>query len=289
MTSTSTLPGRAVGRVDTPQASGGNPQTDKSAMVMPFDFENGDPIIGMVDDWYSTAGFDWHPHRGFETITYVVEGQLEHRDNRGGHGVLEVGDAQYMTAGRGIIHSERAFRHDDGGSVRTLQVWINLPAADKMVEPAYQDLRGGEMPTRVEDGVVVRVFSGASGGVRGPATNHAEITMVDVRVEPNHSVRQEIPGGQLGFVYVLGGSGRFGSEGVPVSAGQVVRLDAIDHETGLDVTAEGSEPLWFVMFTGTPLHEHVVHYGPFVMNTEQQIYDAVADYNAGEFGPIPAV
>ncbi|WP_167476443.1 pirin family protein [Nocardia arthritidis] len=282
---TTQLPGHAVSAVRDRVERGATSQVDRSAQILaPGNWADTDPFLLMAEDWFGRNGFDWHPHRGFETITYVVEGELEHRDNRGGHGVLRVGDAQWMTAGSGVVHAELAHNRE---FVHTLQLWINLPAADKFTEPAYQDLRGGEMPVRTEDGARVRVFSGRSGDVTGPARNHVPITFVDVTVQPGHALRQEIPAGQRGFAYVLAGSGLFGSDRTPAHAGQTVHLAADAAETALEVTADGHEPLHFLLWTGTPLGEPVAAYGPFVMNTPAQIQQTLVDYSRGAFGPIP--
>lgn len=285
MTTAFELPEHPVAEVRDRVDGGPTAQVDRNALLLPMgDPAAHDPFLFLVEDWYSDVGFDWHPHRGFETITYVVDGELEHRDNRGGHGILEAGDAQWMTAGRGVIHAEVPYRHQP---VQTLQLWINLPAADKMVAPAYQDLRGAQMPTRTEDGVRVRVFSGRSGGVAGPAANHVPVTMVDARLEPGRALRQEIPAGQRGFAYLLSGIGFFGPERAPARAGQMVHLEADAVDSALTIEADGPDGLHFLLWTGAPLGEPVVARGPFVMNTPEQIEQAVTDYRNGDFGPMP--
>ncbi|MRH90918.1 pirin family protein [Nocardia sp. SYP-A9097] len=263
---------------------GPNAQVDRNAMVLPpGDPTATDPFLALMEDWFSTTGFDWHPHRGFETITYVVEGELEHRDNRGGHGVLNPGDAQWMTAGRGLLHAETAF---EGRGVHTLQLWLNLPAADKLIEPSYQDLRGEQMPVRREAGVRVRVFSGRSGDVVGPARNHVPVTMIDARLEPRAGFAQEIPPDQEGFAYVVAGHGEFAGD--TAHSGQAVHLERDPGEaTSLQVRNTGSEPLHFLLWTGAPLREPVAMGGPFVMNNQAQLQQAVLDYQSGEFGPFP--
>jgi quercetin 2,3-dioxygenase len=215
----------------------------------------------------------------------VLEGELEHRDNRGGHGVLGPGDAQWMTAGGGIIHSEKAL---GGRPVHSLQLWLNLPAAEKMTPAAYQDLKGVEMPVRQGPGFEARVFSGRSGEVTGPARNHVPVTMVEVTVEAGARFVQALPAGDNGFVYALAGEGRFGPQEQVLRAGQVGQLsasDARDGATELAVTAD--QPMRFLLFSGRPLQEPVVSYGPFVMNTREQLIQAFQDFQAGRFGPVP--
>jgi hypothetical protein len=244
----------------------------------------------MAEDWFSINGFDWHPHRGLETITVVLEGELQHHDNRGGHGVLKPGDVQWMTAGRGILHREMTHNKQQ---VHTLQLWLNLPAEGKMVEPTYHDLRGDKVPVRREPGVEARVFSGRSGNVQAipRVSNYVPVTMVDVRLDGDEgtSFTQEIPPGDEGFVYVVSGQGDFSTSGALVSAGQVGHLthtSTTQEATMLSVSTK--EPTRFLLWTGRPLRQPIVARGPFVMNTESQIAEAFADYSAGLFGSIPA-
>ncbi|WP_405494555.1 pirin family protein [Nocardia sp. NBC_00511] len=281
---TQELPVRGVESVTDRAEYGGDSQVDRKAIVLPpGEPAETDPFLALMEDWFSTVGFDWHPHRGIETITYVVDGELQHRDNRGGNGILGQGDVQWMTAGRGLLHAETAF---EGRQVHTLQLWLNLPATDKLTEPTYQDLRAADMPTRVEPGAVVKVFSGRSGEVSGPARNHVPVTMIDAVLEPDATLDHEIPAMQEGFAYVLRGSGEFARD--TAHAGQVVRLEPSTGQPNvLQVRNTGSQPLQFLLWTGVPLHEPVAMGGPFVMNTRAELQQAVRDYQAGEFGPFP--
>ncbi len=278
---------RYLSSVHLPQRLGADEQVDDKALVLPpGGWGRYDPFLMMAEDWFSTVGFDWHPHRGIETVTLVLDGQLEHRDNRGGHGVLGPGDAQWMTAGAGIIHSERAL---GGKPVHTLQLWVNLPAAEKMTPAGYQDLKGDRMPLLRAPGVEARVFSGRSGDVVGPARNHVPVTMLDVRMEAGARFVQALPPGDSGFLYALEGQGRFGLDAQPLRAGQVGHLTPGrdgDGVSELSVTAD--LPLRFLLFSGRPLREPVVAYGPFVMNTREQIVQAFQDFQQGKFGEIPA-
>lgn len=280
-------PQRSLSSIRTPQRLGSDEQVDDKALVLPpGGWGLFDPFLMMAEDWFSTVGFDWHPHRGIETVTFVLEGQLEHRDNRGGHGVLGPGDAQWMTAGGGIIHSERAL---EGKPVHTLQLWVNLPAAEKLTPAGYQDLKGNRMPLLLGPGVEARVFSGRSGVIEGPARNHVPVTMLDVRMEAGARFAQALPAGDSGFLYALAGEGRFGPDGQVLREGQVGQLSPSregDGVTELSVIAE--RPLRFLLFSGRPLREPVVAYGPFVMNTRDQIVQAFQDYQQGKFGAVPA-
>jgi redox-sensitive bicupin YhaK (pirin superfamily) len=219
--------------------------------------------------------FGPHPHRGFETVTFVLEGEIEHRDNHGGRGVLQVGDAQWMTAGRGVVHTEEAGRN----GAHSLQLWLNLPRALKMAEPRYQDLRGAQMPVRTIDGGQLRVFSGVSGDVQGPALNHVPVTMIEMRLDAGAKVRQELPPAYNAFVYIVEGEGRFGSERVAAKAGQVVWFTP---ERG-DVVIEADAPMHAMLYAGEPLREPVASRGPFVMNTMGEVMQAFADFQSGNF------
>ncbi|RDI46667.1 pirin family protein [Nocardia mexicana] len=283
MTTAAHLPGRAVAAVRNRIDRGPSGGSDNSALVIaPGNWSASDPFLQLSENWFSATGFDWLPMRGFETLTYVVDGELERRDNRGGRCVLEPGDAHWLTAGRGILRAEAAHR---GRPVHTLQLWLNLPAADKFAEPSARDLRGAEMPVRTEDGALVRVFAGRSGDIAGPASGHVPVTLVDARVEPGHTLSQEIPAGQRGFAYLLDGSGRFGTDGTTARAGQVVHLEVADTDTSLSITADTG--LRVLLCTGRPVTEPVVAYGPFVMNTDDQIRQTLIDYKRGAFGPFP--
>ena len=201
--------------------------------------------------------------------------------------MLQVGDLQWMTAGSGLLHDEQPA---SGESVHVLQMWLNLPAADKLATPRYQDLRGTEMPVRSGPGVEARVFSGASGDVRGPALNYAPMTLVDFRIEPGHAVEQVVAAGDNGFVYVVSGQGIVGPLRTVVKAGQSAWLergnDGDRSDTTLRIEAGPDAPLHALLFAGTPLQEPVVAHGPFVMNSEQQIMQAIAEFNAGKFGEM---
>ncbi len=244
----------------------------KNIVIEPGRFEDTDPFLMMAEDWFVPAeGFPDHPHRGFETITLVVEGELEHKDNHGGQGVLQAGDVQWMTAGKGVVHSEMA----RNGAVHTLQLWLNLPARLKMTAPRYQDLRAREVPKRTEDGVVVRVFSGKSGDVTADTKTHVPITMLDVDMKADATFKHDLNASDNAFFYVL--SGAVTAQGKEVKAGRVAWPDA----GSIEFTC--TDDARFVFFAGATLDEPVVQHGSFVMNRPEEIEAAIADFKGGRF------
>jgi quercetin 2,3-dioxygenase len=275
---------RGVERIDEPPMQPGmSPPHRVRQLVAPGNWDATDPFLLLMEDWFPHGAFDWHPHRGIETVTYVIDGELEHRDNAGHAGTIRAGDAQWMTAGRGLLHVEQP---PEGVTVHSLQLWINLPASDKMAEPRYQDLVAADLPIRRELGATVRVYSGASGQVVASTKNHVPVTMVEVRLDPGASISQELPGDYNAFLLILEGEGRIGLEQTGVRSGQVVWLTRASKEQPSEVllTATAEKPLRALLFSGRPLREPVVARGPFVMNTEDQIREAYADYRAGKFG-----
>ena len=240
----------------------------------PSQWEESDPFLLLNEDWFPPGTFGDHPHRGFETVTLVLDGTLGHRDNRGNSGTLGPGDAQWMTAGRGIIHSEEP----NAGVVHSLQLWLNLPASSKMIEPRYQDLRGEDMPVRTESGATLRVYSGSSGDVKANTLNNVPVTMVEMRLDAGASVSQDLPSDYNAFVYIVEGVGRFGEAETVARAAQAVWLSAGD-----EITVAATEPLHAILYAGRPLREPVAAYGPFVMNTPEQIRQAFEDFRAGRF------
>jgi redox-sensitive bicupin YhaK (pirin superfamily) len=244
-----------------------------------------DPFLLMMEDTFQQGTFDFHPHRGIETATFVIEGQLKHEDNYGGYGVLLPGDVQWMTAGKGIIHSEDPM---PGETVHSLQLWINLPKANKMAEPRYQDLRGSEMPVRREEGALIRVFSGASGEVTSSTQNHNPITFVELILEAGASIKQDLPASYNGFIYVLEGSGSFGADGLKAGANQLLWLGSGEDANDSEVAVQADQPLRAILVAGEPIGEPVVAHGPFVMNTQGEIKQAFLDYQDGKFGPNPS-
>ncbi|CAK9170617.1 unnamed protein product [Ilex paraguariensis] len=239
------------------------------------ELKNLDPFL-MLDEFSVTApaGFPDHPHRGFETVTYMLQGAITHQDFAGHKGTIQTGDIQWMTAGRGIIHSEMPVGE---GAQKGLQLWINLSSKDKMIEPRYQELVSEEIKRAEQDGVEVRVIAGESMGVQSPVYTRTPTMYLDVTLKPSAQVHQPIPESWNAFVYIIEGEGLFGSLGSsPVPAHHVLVLGPGD---GLSVWNKSSKPLRFVLIGGQPLNEPVVQYGPFVMNTQAEIDQTIEDYH----------
>lgn len=228
-----------------------------------------------------------HPHRGFETVTYMLEGRMEHRDSQGNSGQLGPGDVQWMTAGSGVIHSEMpepsfAAR---GGRMHGFQLWVNLPARDKMMRPRYQEVSGSQIPVgRTADGsVTVRVLAGESLGASAVISTRTPIVYLDCRIEPETSLAQPIPPEYRAFAYVVEGQGLFGPEGRAAREHQLVLFG--DGDEVLIQAAPGAS-LRVLLIAGVPLGEPVARYGPFVMNTRAEIEQALDDYQSGRLGEI---
>jgi hypothetical protein len=269
---------------------GGDAQVDRKALVIPpGSFELFDPFLMLAEDWFSAPGFDWHPHRGIETVTVVLDGALEHGDSQGNAGVLGPGDVQWMTAGSGIIHRELAHRDEH---VHSLQLWVNLPSTHKMVESRYQDFTPAQMATLTDGGVTAHAVSGTLAGRRAPAANHWPITGVQLSIDPGSSFSVELPAEDRAFLYLRDGAIATGDDGVVFGAGSVLWSDplatvAATSHLELRSPEGGDEPARVVLFSGRPIGERVVARGPFVMNTDAEIVQAFGDYRTGRFGPIP--
>ena len=224
-----------------------------------------------------------HPHRGFETVTYVLEGEMEHEDSAGHRGRLGAGDVQWMTAGRGIVHSEmpsRAMRQR-GGRMHGFQIWVNLPARDKLTDPRYQEIPRAAIPeAATPDGcAVVHVIAGEALGAKAVIETRTPIGYLHWIFSPGASVDVPVPADHAAYVYVFEGAVR--AAGREVKDGQLAVLD-----DGNRVQLEASERAQALLLTGVPLREPVVQYGPFVMNTEKEIVQAIEDYQAGRLGEI---
>ncbi|GAA5180627.1 pirin family protein [Rugosimonospora acidiphila] len=287
MSDSQPVPLRRVDRVHTKTVFGPDTQVDaKAVIIAPDNVGLTDPFLVLSEDWFSSAGFSWHPHRGVETVTLVLDGVLEHGDSLGNAGALEPGDVQWMTAGSGIIHRELAFRDE---YAHTLQLWVNLPADRKLVATRYQDLRARAHAEYAGDGVSVAVVSGSSGGVTGPAANHWPILGLLLTLDPATEHLQLLPADHRAFCYVL--DGRVTIAGRSVESGQIAWSDPVGEEenaTALPLsTPEADERTRVMLFAGRPLNEPVVAGGPFVMNSKAQIQQAFADFHAGKFGDIP--
>jgi redox-sensitive bicupin YhaK (pirin superfamily) len=229
------------------------------------------------------AGFPMHPHRGIETVTYMLAGAVKHRDSTGNSGIIKAGDVQWMTAGRGILHEEMP--QLEGGRLNGFQLWVNLPAKLKMTQPRYQEIASENIPElHRDDGVRIRVIAGTVDGVRGSVTEiAADPTYLDVSVPPNTSLVHPIPRGHTAFAYVFEGEGVFGldggGEGKTVTQPKLVVLDDGDY---LQVRT-GEQGVRFLLVSGKPLQEPIARYGPFVMNTPEEIEEALYDLQQGTF------
>jgi quercetin 2,3-dioxygenase len=226
-----------------------------------------------------------HPHRGFETVTYMLSGEFEHEDSAGHRGVLRSGDVQWMTAGAGVVHSEMPSRgvRDAGGRVHGFQIWVNLPARLKMTQPRYQEVAAAKIPTADSaDGLArVRVIAGEALGARAIIDTLTPIVYQDWSLKPGADVTVPLAPEQQALVYVFQGAARVGDQGSPIADGQLAVLAAGD-----SVRLRASEDARLLLLAGVPLKEPVARYGPFVMNTQQEIQQAFRDYQSGKMGEI---
>ena len=241
---------------------------DPFLMLDAFGSDNPDEYI---------AGFPDHPHRGFETVTYMLAGRMRHRDSAGHEGLLESGGVQWMTAGRGVIHSE--IPQQEAGVMEGFQLWLNLPARDKLCDPWYRDFAAADLPCFVTDsGAAVTVIAGESHGVSGAVTRVAtEPLYLDIHLSAGGRFDHALPAGHNAFLYVYRGEASVGGRTVPV---QRMAILANDPEAD-GVTMESAEGTRLLLIAGRPLGEPIAQYGPFVMNNEQEVYQALADYREG--------
>jgi redox-sensitive bicupin YhaK (pirin superfamily) len=238
-------------------------------------------------------GTSWHPHRGFETVTYMLDGTMQHQDSHGGGGVITDGATQWMTAARGILHIETPPEQlvVSGGLFHGFQLWVNLPAAQKMSAPAYQNLEASDVTLLAspDGGALLRVIAGSVGGVTGPGSTRTPITLVHATVAPG--ARLDLPwrADFNALVYVLRGAGTVGTPGAPIGAGQLAVLGAGDSlSVAASATQDARTPAMDVLLLGgLPIREPVAAYGPFVMNTREELQQAVDDYRSGRLGVIP--
>jgi redox-sensitive bicupin YhaK (pirin superfamily) len=240
-------------------------------------------------------GTPWHPHRGFETVTYMIDGIFEHSDSNGGGGVITNGDTQWMTAGSGILHIEKPPEHlvRSGGLFHGFQLWVNLPAEQKWAAPRYQDIRASEVSllSSPDGGAIIRVIAGDIAGHPGPGSTYSPMTLVHATLSPGATLSLPWRPDYNALVYVMNGDGSVASERRPVGMGQLVVLGPGDAVTVSAASKqENRSPTMDVLILGgRPIREPVAWLGPFVMNTRQEVLQAVADYQAGRLGSIPAV
>jgi redox-sensitive bicupin YhaK (pirin superfamily) len=239
-------------------------------------------------------GTPWHPHRGFETVTYMIDGIFRHQDSNGGGGLITNGDTQWMTAGGGILHIEEPPEEVvmKGGLFHGFQLWVNLPSKLKMTTPRYQDIRAGQVKllSSPDGGTLLRVIAGDVGGFEGPGVTHTPITLVHATLSPGAQLRLPWRPDFNALVYVLAGSGTVGAEHRPVRMGQLAAFGPGDVVTvGANSRQDGpSSQLDVLVLGGQPIREPVAAYGPFVMNTRAELVQAFEDFQAGRLGSIPA-
>ena len=223
-------------------------------------------------------GAPWHPHRGFETVTYMLEGQMQHEDSTGNKGGLSPGDVQWMTAGRGIIHSEEP--HVDfqknGGRMHGFQIWINLPAKHKMMQPRYQEIPAEKSPTTEKDGVWVRVVAGECLGLQSSIDTMVPIEYIHAKMDENSTLEKEIEGSLNAMIYVFGGE--IIVQNKVVKDGELALLSE-----GERIVIQSNMPSQFLILAGPELNEPIARHGPFVMNTREEIQQAFIDYQNGTF------
>jgi redox-sensitive bicupin YhaK (pirin superfamily) len=238
-----------------------------------------------------TKGAPWHPHRGIETVSYILDGEIAHHDSNGGGGVIAEGDTQWMTAGGGILHdelpTERLYRQ--GGRLHGVQLWVNLPPELKMTSARYQPITGAGLRLLTSDdgGALVRLIAGDLAGFSGPGVTHTPITYAHVTLAPGAQLSVPWPPGFSAFAYVLTGRGMAGEERRPLEGDQLAVYGPGDRVV-VAAAAGQAEPLEVLLLGGLPIRAPIAHYGPFVMNTREQIIQAIEDYQAGRLGVIPA-
>jgi redox-sensitive bicupin YhaK (pirin superfamily) len=250
----------------------GQPQLpDLDPFLMLDEFGSDDPTAYI-------AGFPDHPHRGFETVTYMLAGRMRHRDNKGNEGLLTAGSVQWMTAGRGIVHSEMP--EQEQGLMQGFQLWLNLPAKDKMTAPRYQDIAPERIPVvQPAPGVTAKVIAGELAGVRGPVEAGAtEPFYADIALEPGAAFEAPLAAGHNAFVYVYAGRAEIGEPAQSLERGRIGVLSPAD-----SLKLASAEGARLILVAGKPLGEPVAKYGPFVMNTPDELHQAFADYQAGRF------
>jgi redox-sensitive bicupin YhaK (pirin superfamily) len=231
-----------------------------------------------------------HPHRGFETVTYLLAGRMEHKDSQGHAGKLTPGDVQWMTAGAGVVHSEMPEREfaSNGGRLHGFQLWVNLPRRDKLMKPRYQEIPATQIPTaQSADGLVsVRVIAGEALGAHATIETRTPIIYLHLTLQPGGRIAHRLPDGYNAFAYVIEGEGRFGSGEETAKRGQMVMFAPDGEAILIAPTERAGAQLDVLLIAGAPLGEEIARYGPFVMNTREEIYQAIEDYRSGRMGAI---
>ncbi|MGV2939900.1 pirin family protein [Mesobacillus sp. LC4] len=267
----------------------GFPSIQKGWILPVNRWKDFDPFILMAEDWFKRGTFSDHPHRGFQTITYVVDGRLEHIDNAGGRDILEPGDVQYMNAGWAARHAEEGV---DDDIAHTLQLWLNLPKDLRKTEASYQNVYSEDAPVVEFDGGSVKVFSGEIAGVKGPLNSLVPITLSEITLSEGTEYVHELPENHNAFLYVLSGDLDFGESQVNLKKHGVATLtfneDGNDGNTSELKIKSNSRRSKLLVYSGKPIKEEIVPYGPFVMSTMDEIRQAFRDFQQGKFGP-PAI
>ena len=261
------------------------PAVQKGWVLSPGSWEMFDPFIILAEDWFKKGTFSDHPHRGFQTITYVIDGRLEHTDNTGGHGILESGDVQYMNAGRGARHAEEAV---DDDIAHTLQLWLNLPSELKTTEASYQDVYSEDCPLVPFEGGQLKVYAGKLYGVTGPLNSHVPFCLSELSLSQGTSFTLRLPENYNSFVYVLSGNLDFTKEKVNLLKTGVAHLTFNEEgsdENDSELVIKANERSKILIYSGKPIREEMVAHGPFVMNTMEEVHVAVSDFHSGKFGP----
>jgi redox-sensitive bicupin YhaK (pirin superfamily) len=248
-------------------------------VILPFHIDEHSPFLLMAEDWFAPpGGFPTHPHRGIETVTFVLAGELIHADHTGGTGHLSAGDVQFMTAGGGVMHSEMP--GPDG--VQTLQLWLNLPARLKRVKARYQNVMRADAPTYGREGVEARLYAGKLGDLSAPFASTWPMTLIDLKLEPGAAFDAPIPAGERAFAVVLDGQAELGAEKRSARAGDVAWAVPSSGAVGFDsLAAQASAAARVLIFASRIIDEPVAIGGPFVMNTREEILEAFADLRAG--------
>jgi quercetin 2,3-dioxygenase len=245
----------------------------------PMDFKPGE-----------AKGAPAHPHRGFETVTYLIEGIFEHKDSSGNSGKLNAGDIQWMTAGSGLIHSEMPEMEfsKKGGRLHGFQLWVNLPQKDKMTNPHYQDIPSSETPVvkLLDDSGHVKVIAGEAFNVESAIRTKIPIQYLHFTLNPGSEIIHHIQSNYNAFVYVISGEGTFGNDEKYAKRGNVIIFNNDGENIEIKSSKDANEPLQFLFIAGVPLNEPIARYGPFVMNTKQEVYQAMDDYRNGKLGVI---
>jgi redox-sensitive bicupin YhaK (pirin superfamily) len=286
MTTTATAT-RRVSRTIRGQPASDGAGVKLTRVIGQRDLDMLDPFL-LLDEFRSDSaadyigGFPNHPHRGFETVTYMLAGRMRHGDNQGNSGLLTPGSVQWMTAGRGIVHSEMPEQED--GLMWGFQLWVNLPAKDKMTAPRYQDIAPQSIPeTDPATGVHVRVLAGSVGDVTGPVSGIAvEPVYLDITLQPGARFAAPVPASHNAFAYVYAGSADIGPADAArrIARGELAVLERVGEDV---LISAGDETVRVIVVAGKPLNEPVAKYGPFVMNTPEQIVEAIRDFQAGKF------